>query len=307
MAATRRASINYLLWLGIDAVIGLEMREKAKQWPMVFEKRTSKQYAEESVMMEGTGYAEVFGESEPITYGAIRQAHRTRFVHERYGLGIKVSKLAKDDNLYFQIGSKASRSLARSMRSTQESRAANIFNRATTAGYTYGDGSVLLATSHALSGTQAGTYANMISGHPEISEASLEQLVVLARKSVNEAGLPVDLEPKRLVAHQDLDFEITRLLRSKLRTATADNDINAVNYTGVFREDPVLMRYLTNTKFWGFTTDGIDGSGLVMYEREAPMSGQDTDFDTDDFLYKMTARDSFGVDDSRGFFGSDPT
>ena len=67
------------------------------------------------------------------------------------------------------------------------------------------------------------------------------------------------------------------------------------------------MPHLTNRKLWGFTTKGSDGDGLVYYERWPMRRGGDTDFDTGSMKFKVYCRDSFTVDDPRGFFGCYPT
>jgi hypothetical protein len=306
MAAITRNAINYLLHAGVDMVFGLDMREEPEEWSSVYEKRTSDKAWDERVMMAGPGYASVFGEDEPIEYGAMRNSWNVITEHEKYGLALRITEEAKSDNLYFQMVAKGGRALSRSMKATRAARAAAPLNLATTSTKTYGDGKVLLATDHPLDGMAGGTFANTLSAQVDVSEAAMEELLTLADYAVSNNGLPISLEPKQWVVAKGLKFEMERLLASRLRVGTADNDTNALVGLGIASKPVVKMRYLTNRKMWGFTTKGSDGDGLVYYERWPMRRGEDTDFDTGSMKFKVYCRDSFTVDDPRGFFGCYP-
>ena len=304
-----RGSLNYLLHAGVDMVFGLDMKEHPEEWMSIYDKRTSDKAFEERVMMAGPGYASVFGEDEPIEYGAMRNSWNHITTHDKYGLALKITEEAKSDNLYIQLVAKGGKALSRSMRATRAVRAAAPLNRATDSSYTYGDGKVLLATDHPtdpIAGTGA-TFANTLSAQVDISETAIEEMITLADYAVGNNGLPIALEPKQWVIAKGLKFDLARLLRSQQRVATSDNDINAVDALGYSSKPIVQMRYLSNRKFWGFTTEGSDGDGLVYYERWPMKRGEDTDFETGSMRYKVYCRDSFSVDDPRGFFGCDPT
>ena len=306
MPAVTRNAINYLLHAGVDMVFGLDMREEPEEWQQVYEKRTSDKAWEERVMMSGPGYASVYGEDEPIEYGQMRNSWNVITTHEKYGLALRITEEAKSDNLYHQMVAKGGRALSRSMKATRAARAAAPLNRATNAGFTYGDGQPLLSTVHPLDGSFGGTFANTLSAQVDISEAAMEELITLADYAVGNNGLPIALEPKQWIIAKGLKFEMERLLKSKFRVSSADNDVNAINSLGL-GNSVVKMRYLTNRKMWGFTTRGSDGDGLVYYERWPMKRGEDTDFDTGSMKFKVYCRDSFSVDDPRGFFGCYPT
>lgn len=302
-----RNALNYLLHTGIDMVFGLDMKEEPESWQSIYAKRTSQKAWEERVMMAGPGYAEVIGEGEPISYGLMRNSWNIITEHEKYGLALSITEEAKDDNLYFQAVAKGGRALSRSMKATREARAATPLNNATAAGVTYGDGQPLLSTAHPLDGAFGGTFANTLSAQVDISEAAMEELITLADYCVGNNGLPINLEPKQWVIAKGLKFEFARLTKSMLRPATADNDVNAMMKLGIADIPVVVMRYLTNTEMWGFTARGSDGDGLVYYERKGMTRGDDTDFETGNLRFKVTCRDSFSLDDPRGFFGCYPS
>lgn len=307
MATVSRTPINFLLHAGIDMVFGLDMREEPEEWLSIYSKRTSQKAFEERVMMSGPGYASVYGEDEPIEYGSMRNSWNFITEHEKYGLALRITEEAKTDNLYIQMVAKGGAGLSRSMKATRAARAAAPLNRATSGSYTYGDGQPLLSTSHPLDGVSGGTFANTLSAQVDICEAAMEELIQLADYAVSQNGLPVNLEPKQWVIAKGLKFELNRLLQSQQRLGTADNDTNAIKNLGYSGKPIVQMRFLANRKQWGFTTKGSDGDGLVYYERWPMKRGEDTDFDTGSLKFKVYARDSFTVDDPRGFYGAYPT
>lgn len=304
MATINRSAINKLLWMGINTIFGMNYKDKPEEWTMVFEKRTSRQAWEEDQLMTGTGYASLIGEGEPIIYDTMKQGWTARFDHDKIGIALRITEEAIDDNLYFKFAAKGGKALARSMKQTCEVRGANILNYATTSGYTGGDGKVLLATDHPLQG--GGSYANTLSVQSDLSETALEDLLILCDNAIDDRGLPIHITPKRFVTSNSQRFNIHRLLKSTGRVNTADNDTNALKDMGIFSGDPILLRNLTNTKFWGFTTEGHDG-GLICYVRKETAPSTDTDFETDDFKIKYKRRDSFGWVDPRGFYGVDPS
>jgi hypothetical protein len=305
MGTINRSSINKLLWCGVRSVFGLSYREIPEEYSKVFDVRTSNQAWEEDVLMTGTGYATIKGEGEGVTYDTMRNGWTSRYDHETLGIALRITEEAVEDNQYFKFAAKGGKALARSMRLTNDLRAINVLNYATDTGHPGGDGKPLLATDHPLSGLNGGIAANTLDVQLDCSEAALEELLILADNAVDDRGLPIFLSPKRLIASNSQRFNLARLLKSTGRVNSADNDINAIKQQGLFQGDPVLLRHLSSTKLWGFTTDADDG--LIFYKRREVRMGDDTDFDSGDFKIKATARNSSGWSDWRGFYGCAPT
>lgn len=302
-----RAQINYLLHAGVDMVFGLDMREEPEEWKQIYRTTSSQKAWEERVMMEGPGWAAVFGEDEPISYGSMRNSWSHIVEHEKYGIALRITEEARSDNLYHQMVAKGGRGLSRSMKATRSARAAAPLNNATAAGVTYGDGQPLLSVSHPVGGTLGGTFANTFAAQVDISESAAEQLLQLIDYAVSNNGLPANLEARQWVIGKGLRFDLARLLESRNRVATADNDISAIRSEGEAQKPVVKMRFLTNRKFWGVTTSGSDGDGFVHYDRWPMRRGEDTDFETGSMKFKVECRDSFTIDDPRGFYGCSPS
>jgi hypothetical protein len=97
-------------------------------------------------------------------------------------------------------------------------------------------------------------------------------------------------------------FVATRLLETELRTATADNDINAIKTNGTIPEGYSVNHYLTDTDSYFLITDVPNG--MKHFVRTPMSTSMDGDFDTGNVRYKARERYSFGVSDPLGIWGS---
>jgi hypothetical protein len=91
-------------------------------------------------------------------------------------------------------------------------------------------------------------------------------------------------------------------MKSQGRTATADNDINAVVSMGMVPQGYRVNNYLTDTDAFFIITDVPNG--LKMFVRSPIKTAMEGDFDTGNVRYKARERYSFGFSDFRGIFGS---
>jgi hypothetical protein len=97
-------------------------------------------------------------------------------------------------------------------------------------------------------------------------------------------------------------FVATRLLETELRTATADNDINAIKNNGTIPEGYSVNHYLTDTDSYYLITDVPNG--MKHFVRTPLSTSMDGDFDTGNVRYKSRERYSYGVSDPLGIWGS---
>jgi hypothetical protein len=91
-------------------------------------------------------------------------------------------------------------------------------------------------------------------------------------------------------------------MKSQGRTATADNDINAVVSMGMVPQGYRVNNYLTDTDAFFIITDVPNG--LKQFVRAPIKTAMEGDFDTGNVRYKARERYSFGFSDFRGIFGS---
>jgi hypothetical protein len=200
-----------------------------------------------------------------------------------------------------QLGS----GLASSIKLTQDVRAINVLNNATSSSHLGGDGQPLLSTAHPLTGPGGGTFSNTLTAQAQLSEAAIEEMLINLRYAKNDRGLPITLKPTKIIASAALEFELERILGSVGRVGTADNDTNAIKARGYFSGPPVLLRHLTNQNWWGIKTDAQNG--LIHFTRRSMRQKNEDDFRTGNHMYKVDARDSNGWTDPRALYACDPT
>ena len=287
------------LWPGIHAWFGAAYKEHPTEYTEIFKVESSEKNYEEDVMVTGFGLAPVKGEGASYSYDSESQGFTKRYKHVAYGLGYIVSREELADNLYEKVSKQRSKRLAFSMRQTRETVGANILNRAFNSSYTGGDGLELCSTAHV---TLSGNQSNELSVAADLSEASLEDLLIIIANATNDRGLKIALRGMKLIVPTAEQFEACRILNSTLRVGTPNNDVNAIKNMGLLPEGYVTNHYLTDTDAWFVKTDAPNG--LMWFDREAVEFKQDNDTDTDNAKAKSYMRFSTGWTDWRGMYGS---
>lgn len=299
MATISTGQIAKLLWPGLNARWGATYTEHPAEWRDLVDVSTSEMAYEEDQELTSFGLAPIKPQGQAIVYDEITQGVTNRYTHIAYGLGFIITKEAIDDNLYEKIGMQKTGSLAFSGRQTKENVVANLYNRAFNSSYTFADGVCLLSTAHpSLSGNQSNTLATAA----DLSEASLEDLLIQIGLAVNSRGLKIALIGQSLVVPVNLQFEAQRILKSTLQNDTANNAINAMRSMGMFPDGIKVNHYLTDTDGFFVRTNAPDG--LKLFQRTAAQFEQDGDFDTSNLKYKYYERYSVGASDWRGLYGS---
>ena len=300
--AINRASIKKQLQEGLNAVFGLEYARYPEQWRSMFEqsKESRKAYVED-VLMTGLGGAQVKQEGAGVAYDSASEAWVSRYVFETIALAYAITEEAMEDELYATLGTKLSKALARSFQYTKNVKGANIFNNAFSgSGVLGGDGKTLLATDHPLK--SGGTFSNTLSTAADLSETSLEDLMILMGDCVDDRGLPIALSAKKLIVPNALQFVAQRILKSEGRVGTADNDINAIRSMSLISGGFGVNNHLTDPDAFFITSDVNDG--LKYIERKALSGGMEGDFESGNSRFKKRERYAFGWSDPRGAFGS---
>ncbi len=255
---------------------------------------------EEDVQMIGFGAAPTKAEGAMINYDSGREGFVSRYVHETVALAFAITEEAEEDGLYGSLGAKYARALARSMQQTKEVKGANVFNNATGTSVG-GDGVSLLNASHPLGG--GGTASNILGTPADLSETSLETLLVQISTAVDDRSIPVALSGRKLAVPPQLVFIAERILKSNLRPGTADNDINAMRNMGMIPEGVVVNQRFTDPDQYFILTDCPDG--MKHFVRAPIKKAVEGDFETGNLRYKVRERYSFGFTDWRGVYGSE--
>lgn len=287
------------LWPGIYAWWGRSYEDHGMECQDLFESHTSDKAYEEIVEATGFPIAPVKPEGSSTTYVSESQGKVQRSTHVAYSQGYIVTKEELDDNLYEVVSKRRAQANAFAMYTTKETVAANIYNRAFDSNYTFGDGVELLSTAHP---TASGNQSNELSTAADLSEASLEDMLIQIMQTKNSKGLQIRVMPKCLIVPSNLWFEANRIITSTLQNDTANNAINVIKSTGALPDGIKVNHYLTDTDAWFVRTNVPNG--MMMFQRKAIEFSQDNDFDTDNAKAKAYERYSFTVGDFRALFGS---
>jgi hypothetical protein len=274
--------------------------QRADEWKMVFreQKGIPRNYHEEPVLY-GFGAAPELPDGMAVSYQSGGVLFLQRYLYKVYGLAFSLTKVLVEDGDHIRIGQTYAKHLAQSLIETKETLGANILNRAFNAAYPGGDGVALVANNHPIVN---GTFSNVLTTPAALSQTSLEQLLIQIRNAVDNNGKRIRLTPKKIVTGPSNVFQAEVLLKSVLRTGTADNDINPVKSMGLLNDGQANLSRITSTTAWWIQTDAPEGLKLMM--RRGLEKSMEGDFETDSMRYKATERYTFGFTDPRGLFGT---
>jgi Mu-like prophage major head subunit gpT. len=149
---------------------------------------------------------------------------------------------------------------------------------------------------------EGATNRNRPSVDADLNETSLEQAVIDIAAFVDERGLLIAAQPRKLIVPPALMFVATRLLQTEMRVGTADNDLNALKTNGSIPEGYRVNHYLTDNEAWFLKTDVPNGA--KHFVRAAMTTDMDGDFDSGNARYKARERYSFGVSDPLCMYAS---
>ena len=298
--AISRSQLVKELEPGLNALFGLEYSRYENEHAEIFITETSDRAFEEEVMLTGFNGAEVKQEGAPVVFDQASEAYTSRYTHETIALAFAITEEAIEDNLYDRLASRYTRALARSMANTKQVKAAAVLNNAFNSSFTGGDGKELIATDHPLA--NGGTFSNELATAADLNETSLEQSLIDISAFVDERGLRIAIQGRKLIVPKELQFTAERILKTPLRTATADNDINAIKNMGMIPEGYRVNHFLTDTDAFFIMTDAPNG--LKHFVRSPIKTAIEGDFDTGNVRFKARERYVFGFSDPRGIFGS---
>ena len=298
--AINRAQLVKELEPGLNALFGLEYDRYENEHTEIFDTENSERAFEEEVMLSGFGQAPVKGEGAAVTYDTAQETFTARYSHETVALAFSLTEEAIEDNLYDSLSSRYTKALARSMATTKQVKAANVLNNGFSSSFPGGDGKPLMTTDHpTLSG---GDQSNEPSTAADLNETSLENAMIDISQFVDERGIKINVQARKLIIPPQLQFVAERVLKTPGRVGTSDNDINALSNMGMLPEGYVVNHYLTDTDAFFIKTDAPNG--LKHFVRSPMSTGMEGDFETGNVRYKARERYSFGFSDWRGIYGS---
>ena len=298
--AISRSQLVKELEPGLNALFGLEYDRYENEHAEIFMTETSDRAFEEEVMLAGFGSAPVKQEGASIVYDQATESFTSRYSHETIALGFSITEEAIEDNLYDRLAARYTKALARSMSHTKQVKAAAVLNKAQFTAVTGGDGVPLIANNHPLA--TGGTFSNVLATAADLNETSLEQSLIDIAGFVDERGLKIALSGRKMIIPKELQFTAERIMKSPLRSGTADNDINALRSMSMVPEGYRVNHFLTDTDSFFLLTDAPNG--LKHFVRSPIKTAMEGDFDTGNVRFKARERYSFGFSDPRAIFGN---
>lgn len=300
--AISRSQLVKELEPGLNALFGMEYNRYENEHREIFSEESSDRAFEEEVMLTGFGAAPTKNEGAGVSYDTAQESFTARYSHETVAMAFALTEEAIEDNLYDRLSARYTKALARSMAHTKQVKAASVLNNAfnTSGAYNGGDGVSLCNTAHPTA--MGPNFSNTPAVAADLNETSLEQGIIDIAGFLDERGLKVAVQARKLVIPKELQFTAERLMKTTLRTATADNDINAIKSMGMVPEGYAVNHFLTDTDAWFLMTDAPNG--LKMFNRSPIKTAFEGDFDTGNVRYKARERYSFGWSDPRGIYGS---
>jgi hypothetical protein len=275
--------------------------QRADEWKEVFKEESGEPRAyHEEPMLYGFGAAPEMPEGTGVTFDSGGVLYIARYLYKVYGLGFAITQVLVEDGDHIKIGKTYARHLAQSMVETKETVTSNVLNRAFNSSFKGGDGKELCATDHPTAAS--GDFSNELSTPAALSHTSLEQMLIQIRNATDHRGKKITLRPKKLVIPTSLMFTAEVLLKSTLRSGTANNDINAVKSMSMLSDKPAVISRLTSTTAWWIQTDAPEGLKILM--RRKMTRSSEGDFETDSMKYKATERYGTGWTDPRGIYGT---
>lgn len=287
------------LWPGVFSMFGMSYNNR-DQWRDLVEVQTSDKHREEMVQNNGFGLAAIKEQGASIGYDTTSQGGTAIAQHVVYGLGYIVTREAIEDNLYEKLAMGRAKALKRAMVETKNTVVANWLNRGFDTNYTVGpDAKPMFSASHPSS---SGNQSNLLGTAADLSEASLEDLVIQANGATDDRGNKIALQVLSLHIPRQLEFEAARILKSINQNDSANNAINALRALGTFPEGFKVNNFFTDPDAFFIKTDVSDG--LTLFQRRALEFTKDNDFGTENALAKATERYSVQIGDFRQWYAS---
>jgi hypothetical protein len=287
-----------LLYPGLAAIWGQSYGDYDTKYTKFFQLKKSTKRFEKEQEMSGFTLASVKDEGDSVDYARLTQGFQKEYNHTTYGLGAIITRELMEDDQYNVI-QKVPALLAGALRRTEETIAHNVLNNGFDTAFTGADGSALFSTTHANSGSGGGTQSNTPATAADLTETSLEAGIIAARNFRDANNQRISIEPKKLVVSNFDFFNASKILKTKQKVGTADNDINMVAMMDL---ELIASSYLTDPDAWFIITDAENG--LTFYRRREATIERDNDISTQNLAIVTTTRFDTGWTDWRGVWGS---
>lgn len=244
-------------------------------------------------------FSQVSEGSEP-SFRRPKQGASKTFTATKFALGFSISEEMIDDGKYDFVAD-AIKKLSQSARETKEIAGMNIFNNGFSS-ETTSDGVAVFSASHTL--PSGGSLRNKLSTDADLSTTSLDQMLQdFETQFVGDSGILHYYKPKVLLVPSGLKRYANEIVKSSQKADTADNNMNPFTMDDLM---VVSSPHLTDPDAWFLLAQPSD-TGLRVIERKAlstQYAPEGVGWMSDSVLYKAKYRESIGVTEPYGVFGT---
>lgn len=286
-----------LLYPGIKAIFGLSYKQPDKMYEKFMAIESSDKRFEKEQGMTGSGLAGVKDEGDSVPFSRMVQGFQKEYNHTTYGNGAIITREMVEDDQYNVI-QQIPKLLADSFVRTEETVATAVLNNAFDTTVTGADGKELCSASHPFANAQS-TWNNTPATAADLTQSSLEAALIDIVNFRDESNQRIVVEAKKLIVSRGDLFNAKKILDTKYKVGSSDNDINVIASLPL---ELVVTNYLTDQDAWFLTTDVMNG--LKFLWRRRPEIERDNDVSTQNLAIIVTGRFDTGWTDPRGVYGS---
>ena len=317
MARINTNTVSPLLRRNLKKVLFNEYMAEDQALESCYNKNSADGPYEEWVAVAGVGPAEEKIEGEAVAFKAIEALTPKRIFIVTYALGMRATMEAKHDERY-GILSRLAGEIGRKHAIRREIERASLFNGAFATYYRTGyDGKALIATDHPIKGTTwapattditastatslqrtTSTASNELTTAADLDYATIIDLITLIRRTVDESGDYIGLTPKGLLVAPENEHTAYELLKSTMRSDTANNATSSIARHGL---EVKVSPHLLDTDATMMYCAKHD---LQWFDRMSLKIDSEDEFTTGDELHKGVQRFGLGFADWRGWAGT---
>ncbi len=277
------------------AVDAFRPRAGQEEWRKVVSSvKPSNRAYEEDAYLAGLGPVTHKAEGEGIEYDEPVQGPTKRWEHKTYGLGVRITEEMIEDSLYPDVGEMEMlmKELGSSARETVNLLTFDIYNNGTgTTTHTAGDGLAIFSNTH--TALRGGTWSNLLTPAADLSATSLQTAIQNFETTRDDTGKYQLIRPRYLLVHPANEWKARELLQSTYDPESPNNAVNTIRSRNL---ELIVTPYYTDTDAFTLIADpAISNGGLIAYMRRKVTFARDGDFQTGDFLGKVTFRHSIEV------------
>jgi phage major head subunit gpT-like protein len=294
-----------LLEPGLRKIFMQTYKEVPEQYSQIFNVQNSTKAIETDLRMGGFGLWEKKDSAGAVKYQETNDPLALQYIHEEFASGFSVERKLVDDEQYNQI-QKMAKALGRAARATIETKAIEIWNNAFTVnGF---DGVPLISAAHKR--LDGGVMSNQLAAtdgagaaNGALSDRNLKAALIQTRRQVDDKGIIIQVQPKKLIVPPSLEFQAKTLLQS-INVSTNGTGSGMTNDKNVIQNklEVVVMDYFTSNTAWFLLDPTV--AEINFFWRKKLEFAQEKDFSTHQANYQGYMRFSAGYSDYRGVFGS---